>query len=226
MHWRNLQVWTAVGALLLAGGCATHKQVPRAAFTPNYAPTNVAADAVVPASVRRVVVLPLYYGADPDSEFVRELDALLQAQLGRTGEFEVVPIPRDRLEALFGFTQVESVDVLPADFLEKLRTEYGADAVELTDLTVNRPYRPISMGLRAKLVDLQTGRIFWAVDTVFDSADPAVAVAARKFAGAATYNPYPLDTSTSILQSPRRFADFVAWSLYRTLPPRRYPSHK
>ena len=221
MHLRTFQAAaTAALLLLLAAGCATKKSVPREVYKPHYTPQNVAGDPAIPAAVRRVVMLPVFYGADPSDSFVTELDRLFQSELGRSGSLEVVPITRERLKALFGFDQVESVDLLPNNFLDRLRAAYGADAVVLTDLTVNQPYRPMALGIRCKMVDLQSGRIFWAIDTVFDSADPAVAAAARHFAGLATYSPYPLDTSHAILQSPRKFADFVAWSVFRTLPPR------
>jgi hypothetical protein len=165
-------------------------------------------------------VLPIFYGPDSYDTFVWELDQLFQGELARTGVFEVVPVTRDRMESLYGFSQVESVDLLPENFIERLREVFDADAVMMTDLTVNQQYRPLSLGIRSKLVDLRTGRLFWALDSVFDSSDPAVAAAARDFAGRATYNPHPFDTSGSILQSPRRFADFVAWCVFRTLPPR------
>lgn len=218
MQLRRVQGVVAAAALLLAA-CGT-RQVAREAYEPRVAPTNVASDLVLPAEVRRVIMLPIYYGPDGQDPFVLELDRMYLGEFTRTGAFEVVPVSRERLSALFGFQQVESVDLLPADFLDKLRNTYDADAVALTDLTVNQQFRPISLGIRCKLVDLRSGRVFWAIDTVFDSADPAVAQTARDFAGRATYSPYPFDASGSILQSPRKFADFVVWSVFRTLPPR------
>lgn len=201
-------------------GCQTRNSVPRDAYRPPYEPENVAAAAVIPAHVRRVAVLPIFSRNDSKTDFVRELDGLFQSELVRSRAFEIVPLQRQEMKALFGSEQFESVAVLPDNFLHLISNQTGADAVLLSDLTVNQHYRPIALGVRTKLVDLQSGRIIWSVDTVFDSADPEIANAARHFAGAATDNPYPFDMTGSILQSPRRFADFVAFSLFRTLPRR------
>ncbi len=215
----RLIVQTLLLVTLVLSGCQT-RPVAREAYRPDYEPVNTIAHEVIPAHVRRVAALPLYWRDDGRAEFLHDMDRQFQLALGQSRSFEVVPVSRDRLQALVGKEQAGSVELLPASFLRKIREETGADAVLFSDLTVSELYRPIALGVRAKLLDLETGQIIWAIDAVFDSADPEVAYAAREFASRATYNPYPFDPAGGILQSPRRFTDFVAYCVFRTLPPR------
>lgn len=217
----SLALALALLTLISLSGCfSTRSSQPRESFHPKYKPGNVAAIPRLPATVRRVVVLPAYWEADPNSGFVNDLDAILHLSLQRTNAFEVVPVTRMQLHKLFGPRQFSSVAVLPDNLLTVLRDKYAADAVLFIDLTVNRPYHPISLGLRTKLVRVDDGGIIWAVDALFDSADPAVARAALDFSRRSTYNRYPVDSSGGILQSPRAFAGFAAETLFDTLPSR------
>ena len=226
MYARILKlVALAVLAILLAG-CSTvgvgkkQSNAPRETYRPKYVPRNVTSTAKLPLDVRRVVVLPIYWDRDANADFVTDLDIIMQLSLQRTGAFELVPVSRQQMYKLFGVYQYSSVQILPDNLIRTLVADYAADAVLFTDLTVNRPYRPISIGLRVKLVKKDDLSIIWAVDALFDSADPAVADSALEFSGKSTFNRYPVDRSGGILQSPRAFAGFVADSLFKTLPPR------
>ena len=215
----------ALLASLLAGcssfGLGDQKNTaPRETYRPKYVPKNVTSTTKLPLDVRRIVVLPIYWDRDANADFVTDLDVIMQLSLQRTGAFEVVPVSRTQMYKLFGVYQFSSVQILPDNLISTLVKDYAADAVMFTDLTVNRPYRPISIGLRVKLVKKDDLSIIWAVDALFDSADPAVANAALEFSGKSTFNRYPVDRSGGILQSPRAFAGFVADSLFKTLPPR------
>jgi hypothetical protein len=194
--------------------------VPRESFKPKYVPRNVAGVPSLPKEIHRVVVLPTYWGADPKADFVCDLDTILQLSLQRTGSFEVVPIDREMLFKLFHEYQFSSVSILPDNLLPVIAEKYAAEAVMFVDLTQNRPYRPIALGIRAKLVDTKSARILWAVDCLFDSADPAVAKAAVDFSDRGTYTARHVESTGSILLSPRAFASFVADSMFGTLPVR------
>ncbi len=73
------------------------------------------------------------------------------------------------------------------------------------------------MGVRSKLVDIHTGEIRWAFDSLFDSGKPAVALAARHFYLANSQTNLPITTDGgAVLQSPLRFSGYVAWEAYES----------
>ncbi len=165
----------------------------------------------------RTAMLPLYY--EPyEGEFLHNMDKIFTSELSKTGRFEVVSVNREQLDTQFTERQLSSVGELPADFLDSIRLQYGANAVLLTDLTHYNPYKPISIGVRCKLVELKSGRILWAFDHVFDAGNRSVSVAARRYNLANNRNTYPLDNAGSVLQSPNRFSKFVAYEVFRSLP--------
>ena len=199
---------------LFTGGCATlkHASLPAAP-----APENFFSPATPGEQLRRVALLPLHSGAFPDQN-LRALDAAFQSELSKRGLFEVVPVSRARLEALFGERQFSSTEELPADVFSRLREECGVDGVLFTDLTHFSPYRPVSMGVRTKLVAASTGQIRWAFDYVFDAGNAAVADAAKRFQITHSNEQQPLTTDGgSILLSPSRFAKYVANETYSSL---------
>jgi hypothetical protein len=108
---------------------------------------------------------------------------------------------------------------LPRDFMTVLRREYAVDAVLFVDLTALSPYRPIIIGVRAKLATVEGVHLLWNFDTVFSSADPAVANSARRHFLRADTTGVPADLSSSALQSPSRFGSYVAAATFATLPP-------
>ncbi|HNX04968.1 MAG TPA: hypothetical protein PKI32_05675 [Opitutales bacterium] len=222
MYARIAKTFALLALAILVSGCTTQKKnsVPREAYQSKYTPRNVAGLPKIPATVRRVVVLPIYWDRDADSDFVADLDVIFQLALQRTNAFEIVPVPRAQMYKFFHAYQLSSVQVLPDDLMQVLKTQYAADAVLFLDLTVNRPYRPISIGIRARLVEIDGKSMIWAVDSIFDSADPAVARAALDFSNRSTFNRYPVDSTGGILMSPRAFAGFAADTLFGTLPPR------
>ena len=211
-----------VMAMVLTGCESYHKSdKPRETYKPKYTPRNVVGVAKLPQGVRRVVVLPAYWEKDANSDFVCDLDTILHLSLQRTGAFEVVPIDREQMYKLFGVYQFSSVQILPDDLISRIAKDYAADGVLFIDLTQNRPYRPIALGIRAKLVEVKTMQIIWSIDCLFDSADPAVAGAALDFSKRSTYNSrMPVDSTGEILMSPRAYAGFVMDTIFGTLPPR------
>ncbi len=205
----------AILATILSGGCATlkHASAPAAPTAKNHFESAMSGE-----PLRRVALLPMHSGAFPD-QYVRELDAAFLAALSKRGLFEVVPVSRAQMEALFGERQFSSTEALPADALARLREQCGADGVLFTDLTHFSPYRPVSMGVRTKLVAAKTGRIRWAFDSIFDGGNSAVAEAAKRFQMACGSEHTPLTTDGgSILLSPARFAKYVASETYASLP--------
>lgn len=167
--------------------------------------------------MRRVAMLPLSAGRfSPDA--LRDIAAAFQAELSRKTLFEVVPVSGAALEAICGRRQLSSVEPVPADLMDALRERLGAEGVLFTDITHFHPYRPVAIGVRAKLVDINTGAISWACDFVYDSGQPAVAENARTFQRLfSDPNRAIPDDGGSVLISPSRFAKFVANDAFSSL---------
>ena len=216
---RRPGVCHALAALLavFTGGCAT-LHWPRTEVAVAPPPRNYFAPATPDGQFRRVALLPMSSGSFPD-QYVRALDAAFLSELSKRGLFEIVPVSRAQMEALFGERQFSSTETLPADALLRLQERCGVDGVLFTDLTHFSPYRPVSMGVRTKLVAVATGEIRWAFDDVFDAGNTAVAEAAKRFQLACSNEHQPLTSDGgSILLSPSRFAKYVANETYASLP--------
>ena len=202
---------------ILHGGCATLLKHPVAIAPPP--PPNYFSPATSAEPLRRVALLPLHSETYPD-QYLRTLDATFLAELSKRALFEVVPVSRAEMEALFGERHFSSTEALPADALKRLREQCGVDGVLFTDLTHISPYRPVSMGVRTKLVAANTGQIRWAFDTVFDAGNSTTAEAAKRFQVTCSNPQQPLTTDGgSILLSPARFAKYVANETYASLRP-------
>ena len=205
---------SAILAAILTSGCATLRHVSAPVVPPAQ---NFFAPSAPDEQLRRVALLPMHSSTLPD-QYVRALDAAFLFELSKRGLFEVVPVSRAQMEALFGERQFASTDALPADALARLREQCGVDGVLFTDLTHFSPYRPVSMGVRTKLVAAKTGQIRWAFDYVFDAGNAAVAEAAKRFQLAFSNEHQPLTSDGgSILLSPARFAKYVANETYASL---------
>ena len=86
--------------------------------------------------------------------------------------------------------RLSSYESLPEDFFDQLVNKYGANGVLLVDIHSYKPYRPISIGVRAKLVDLKSGEFMWAIDETVDGGDASVVVSAINFQRANMYKHY------------------------------------
>ena len=201
---------------VVCGGCETlkWKRTEVAVAAP---PQSYLAPGSAPGQFRRVALLPMHSGNFPD-QYVRTLDAAFLSELSKRRLFEVVPVSRAQMESLFGERQFSSTETLPADALARMQERCGVDGVLFTDLTHFSPYRPVSMGVRTKLVAVKTGQICWAFDTVFDAGNAAVAEAAKRFQMTYSNEHQPLTSDGgSILLSPTRFAKYVASETYASL---------
>lgn len=209
----------ACGLLIGLAGCRTVAKPWDVPTGPAFEPTNFTSVGVIPATVRRVAVLPMHSDGWPAGD-VASLESAFAAELVKVERFETTPVARAQMREEFGVETVVSAAALPADMLERLRASHGVDAVLFQDLTHYSPYQPISIGVRAKLVSTLDGRVLWSFDTLFDGARPSVAVAAREYYLAEGRPAHPLDNSSGIMQSPARFAKYVAHAVFGTLPPR------
>ncbi|MBI2517601.1 MAG: hypothetical protein HYV95_11925 [Opitutae bacterium] len=218
---RFLRVASALLAAALLGGCAGGPAInDPVRVGPFFAPRNFAGDKTMPATIRRVLVLPVCGGNLTEPEAVAALDPVILTTLQRQQRFEVVPLSREECAQRFGAREFSSAGALPHGFLEQVGRYYAADAVLFVDLTVYQPYRPLGLGFRAKLATVQDVRLIWSFDEIFSVTNPAVVNAVRRFHLQEQHTTPPVDLSVAALQSPGRFAAYAADTMFATLPPR------
>jgi hypothetical protein len=164
-------------------------------------------------NIRRVLAFPLHVPQIAGTD-QRDLDNTFNTELNKHQRFEVVRISRDDLARLIGREEISSTEAFPADALAQLKQRYAADAFLFTDITSYRPYRPMAIGVRSRLLEANTLRELWAVDTTLDAAHHEVQSAATSNGG--SDGPH----AGLVLQSPRAYATFVAQQTFSTLPPR------
>lgn len=211
----------ALAAVLVFGGCAEASMFSNPVHAgPFYKPRNFAGDKVLPAAIRRVVLLPVFVGAASTAESAAMLDQVMLVALQKQSRFEVVALSREDSRRWFGAAEFSSVSALPHDYIAKITAKFAADAVIFMDLTVYKPYRPLAVGLRAKLAIPANVRIIWTFDEIISAEDPGVTNSARRQFLEMDRSGQPLDLSPAVLQSPTRFATFAAESMFQTLPPR------
>jgi len=208
-----------LSCLVLLAGCRTISPRWDVPTGPAFEPTNYSSIGEIPSALRRVAVLPLHSDAWESAQ-TAAVEVSFSTELAKFERFETVAISRAQMREEFGAETVVSSAALPADVLERLRAAHGADAVLFQDLTHFSPYQPIVIGVRAKLVSTIDGSVLWSFDALFDGAQPSVAVAARDYHLQQGRPAHPLDNSSSIMQSPSRFAKYVAHAVFGTLPPR------
>lgn len=207
-------------ATLAATGCMTPPVHDGARTGPFHTPRNVAAEAQLPAHLRRVIVLPIAGGTVATAESSTALAPVVAAELQKQNRFEIVVLTREDCLHRFRAEEFVSTGALPHDLMTRLRRDYAADAVMFIDLTAYKPYRPMVLGLRAKLATLgDEVRLVWTFDNVFSAGDEAVANAARRHYLASDRGGVPADLTPAVLQSPSRFAGYAAATMFATLPP-------
>ncbi len=208
-----------LGATVLFSGCRSVRKEWDVPTGPAFEPRNFTSVSAIPATLRRVAVLPLHSPSWPATN-IAPVEASLAAELVKAERFETVVLTRDEMRETFGAESLASSAALPADLLDRLRASHGADAILFQDLSHYSPYQPIAIGVRAKLVSAIDGTVLWSFDALFDGAQPSVAVAAREYYLAQGRPAHPLENSSGIMQSPSRFAKYVAHAMFGTLPPR------
>jgi hypothetical protein len=211
-----------LGFLFLVAGCSTPTK-SLTVFTGSYRPTNIQRAApTLPESMRRLAVLPMVFQRESPNAIAgtEMLEPVLEAELAKTKKFEIVVVTPEALRQITGELRWAAEDPLPQPLLQKLKQEFGCDAVLFRRLTVYRPYPPLAIGWSLKLVDAQNGKIWWAADEVFDADQPSVVIGARRYQQQIDFASSPADDSARILNSPQGVGPYAARALLATLPDR------
>jgi hypothetical protein len=185
---------------------------------------------VWPIGMRRLAVMPIHANRPIDNT-QRDMDGIFRSELAKVVKYEIVQVSRSEMLSLINRESISSAEIISADIVNVLKQKYAADAVLFIDFTLFRPYRPLAIGVRAKIVDVRTMGVLWMADGVLDSAEPDVADLATSFATADMQMRYVSPTipkgrarerasgNQIILQSPRLYAGFVAHEAFATLAP-------
>ncbi len=200
--------------LLLAVGCATSTSPGSG---PHFATTNYHSGPF-PPSLRRVALLPVATHASNSTLAAgsEELLPVLEAELRKTGAFEVVLVSERNLRDWTGNARWRPDEQLPRDFLNRVRTETGCDAILFPTLTLYRPYPPLAIGLDLRLISGEDLVPIWAIDEVMDAGAAPVARGARGYSQ--TQIIVREGEEGAVLQSPRFFSRYVCSTLLATLP--------
>jgi hypothetical protein len=214
-----IRLLLAAGLVLLAAGCTTTLDPRSEDFGPVYKPANIHGPTQWPASVRRVAVLTAHDTSGLlQSEFVSTYDVSWRRSLDRSQRAEFIGVSPVSMTTWTGHASLASAGLIPAGFLERVARETGAQAVLFIDLNHIKPYPPLALGFRARLVDPATGTTIWMADELFDAGNADVARAARRYAreqGSGVG-----DFAHGILQSPAHFSEYAFQAVASLLPPR------
>jgi len=205
--------------LSFMGGCRKFKEEKVISRAEPFVPTNLYPIERLPAYFNRVAVLPCYY-PDPASPVLEFVDEIFHQELAQERIFETIRLSTDEMKKLFGQRRISSNSNLPENFLTTIEEYTAANGVLFVDLDSYSPYRPISLGVRAKLVDLKSGEFMWAIDETFDAGHANIIAGSRVFQEKNQVRALSDRTSGSVVQSPRIFAKYVASTTFSTLPMR------
>lgn len=218
MRFLRRRLGLALTAVASLAGCMSPAINDPARVGPFFEPRNVARDATL-GGIRRVVLMPVCGAGAAAEETAADFDAVFRQALQRQNRFEVVVLSRAECQRRFGRTAISSAAALPHDLMPTLQRAYAVDAVLFVDVTTYRPYHPLVLGIRSKLATINTSRLVWSFDNVFSADDPLVAAGARHHYLESEHQDVPGDLTPAVLQSPGRFAAYVAYTMFLTLPP-------
>lgn len=199
--------------------CRKFEQEKVIAEAEPYTPKNLYPIERLPTYFNRVALMPCFY-PDSASSILDFADDAFYRELSQARLFEVVQITPEVCKELFGQPRFSSSHPLPSDFMEVLVAHTQANGVAFIDLHSYKAYKPLSLGVRCKLIDLKSGDFMWAIDETIDAGDASVIVAANHFQRGKHVNALSAKTASSVLQSPRLFTKFAAQTMFSTLPSR------
>lgn len=205
--------------IAFVSSCRKFKEEEIVAKAEPFRPVNIYPVERLPLSFTRVAMLPCHY-PDADSSILDFCDQIFYRELSQERIFEIVTLSTDDINRLFGVKRLPSTARLPSNFLKIIERETAANGVLFLDLDSYKPFRPMSLGVRAKLVDLKTGEFMWAIDETFDAAHANVIAGATQYQQDSHVRALSERTKGSVLHSPRNFTKYIASTIFRTLPKR------
>jgi hypothetical protein len=106
---------------------------------------------------------------------------------------------------------------LTLEQISQMRQAFQCDGVLLGEMHDFRPHPRMQLGLSLRLVDMNRGRVLWAVDRVWDTTDKAVEKRIKDYFTDKMSERYaPMDWRIAMI-SPKMFEKFIAYELAEDL---------
>lgn len=193
----------------LFSGCLRSKREQIPFFQKEYIPQNVSYR-MATGAILRVVIAPLFnYGADIADGELKKIENSFKQALLKKGCFECI------FEKDISF--IDYTREIPSTLFEKLMKKYNADGVLFMGITQYSPYTPIQLGIRMQLIELNSKKIIWGIDEVFDASKERIYFGVKHYQRAHTINSF--ETLNDLGQlSPEYFSAYVGQKIYETLP--------
>lgn len=182
-----------------------------------YRLTNLSAVDLLPPDLRRVAVLPVFaqtHHALDQAPF----EALYHGELRRAGRFELFIVSEQTLRGILSRDAVSLHESFPKELMDYLSAR-GIDGVLQLNVPEYRPYRPLVVGISARLFSLNSGSVLWKVDESFRASEKRTVASAREYALAHKTDRYPNNDSFAVLRGPLLFSEFVLHTIVTSLPP-------
>tara|TARA_B110000208_G_scaffold13429_2_gene16434 strand:- start:1110 stop:1802 length:693 start_codon:yes stop_codon:yes gene_type:complete len=203
----------------LFSGCTSHRlgrMVQDAPIGRGFSIGNIYSADRLPAELRRVALLPVQLDYD-DFQGRARFNRILSSQLRRAGRFEVVQIEESELYDVIGRRQILLQESIPIALVHYLKAR-GLDGVFQLNVDEFVMYRPFTIGVHARLFQLEKQPVLWEVNELFRSTDEGVIISARRYAQENVGNRYPFNDSYASLRGPFLFSEFVIHEVVNTLP--------
>lgn len=195
--------------LLLAALCQACTSPPRPV------PTNhFKADPADLATVRRVMVLPFSQPSGRGADGMQIRDVFLQ-ELTKLQRFEVVPLPESASEHAEIHRDLTR-GKLSTNALVALSERYNIDGVLIGTVTAYRPYPPMRLGMRTRIVSLHSGQTVWAAEGLYDANDARTVEDLRHYAATFATAEASLHGWELNMIAPTKYAAYVAHRLAAT----------
>ncbi|MHC4261086.1 MAG: hypothetical protein ACYSWX_01065 [Planctomycetota bacterium] len=169
--------------------------------------------------IRRVALLPPMGPRDTDTPRPAALNELQDDLLGFLSSgtpFEFVELSRADLGEIQRDDPIRD-GRLSIDSLLGIAERFRVEAVFYSQVTREQLYPPLSVGLQAEMVSVDTGQVLWTADVQLSGDDAPVRDAIRDFYEREQGEREGGDGWKVALVSPRRFTRFAAWQLAQLL---------
>jgi hypothetical protein len=113
--------------------------------------------------------------------------------------------------------QLDGKSTYTLDQISAVRETLKCDGVLLGTITEFRPYPHMAVGLRLKLLDLRDGRLLWALEQVWDSADKTTEKRIKNYFRSEKRSGFAPMHEQLAAVSPLEFIKFVSYEVAETL---------